>query len=119
MTDPAGGKPASKFQADRVLERKAAASQASRDRHEPTLQWPLLVVLSGLVVSLAIVATDHFRRGSVLFAGFVVLAFVLRLVLPDREIGWLAVRSRRIDLICLGFLAVSVTVFSLIVPPPS
>ena len=71
------------------------------------------------LISLIIVASDHFRRGSVLFAGFVVGAFLLRMVLPDREAGWLAVRSRGIDLACLGFLGVGLSVFSLIVPPPS
>lgn len=85
----------------------------------PRLQWPLAVVLTGLVGSLVIVGTDHFRRGSVLFAGFLGLAFALRLFLSDRGAGWLAVRCRVIDLVCLGFLTVSLFVFSLIVPPPS
>ena len=119
MTDPEGGRTGSRFQSDRVLERLASARQARRERHEPPLQWPLMLVLGGLVLSLGIVSSDHFKRGSVLFAGFVLLAFVLRLVLRDRTVGWLAVRSRRTDLICLGFLAISVTVFALIVPPPS
>lgn len=119
MTDPEGGRTGNRFQSDRVLERLASALQARRERHEPPFQWPLMLVLGGLVVSLGIVATDHFRRGSVLFAGFVLLAFVLRLVLSDRTVGWLAVRTRRTDLACLGFLALSVTVFSVIVPPPS
>ncbi|MGB8020786.1 MAG: DUF3017 domain-containing protein [Candidatus Nanopelagicales bacterium] len=85
----------------------------------PRLQWPLAVVLAGLVGSLVIVGTDHFRRGSVLFAGFVGLAFVLRLLLSDRGAGWLAVRCRIIDLACLGILTVSLFVFAMIVPPPS
>lgn len=85
----------------------------------PRFQWPLTVVLTGMVGSLVIVGTDHFRRGSVLFAGFVGLAFALRLVLSDRGAGWLAVRCRLIDLACLGFLTVGLFVFSLIVPPPS
>lgn len=85
----------------------------------PRLQWPLTIILAGLVGSLVIVGTDHFRRGSVLFAGFVGLAFLLRLFLSDRGAGWLAVRCRLIDLACLGFLTVSLFVFALIVPPPS
>ncbi len=78
-----------------------------------------MIVLTGLLVSLIIVATDHFRRGSVLFAAFVVGAFFLRLVLPDRDAGWLAVRSRGIDLMVLAFLGLGLSVFALIVPPPS
>ena len=76
-------------------------------------------MIGGLVVSLLIVAGDHFRRGSVLYAGFVGLAFILRLVLSDQEAGWLAVRSRRVDLLVLGSLAGALTVFSVIVPSPS
>ena len=78
-----------------------------------------MVVLAGLLVSLIVVADDHFRRGSVLFAGFVVLAFFLRLFLPERDAGWLAVRGKGIDLLCLGFLGIGLSVFALIVPPPS
>ena len=108
-----------RFAEDRVEEEAAQVTDAARLRSGPRLQWPLTVVLIGLVVSLTIVATDHFRRGSVLFAAFVGLAFVLRLVLPENEAGWLAVRSRRIDLVVLAALALSLSVFSLIVPPPS
>lgn len=85
----------------------------------PRFQWPLVLVLCGLVASLAVVAADHFRRGSVLFAGFVVLAFFLRLILREPDAGWLAVRSRGIDLMCLGVLGIGLSVFALIVPPPS
>jgi hypothetical protein len=78
-----------------------------------------MLVLTGLVSSLLVVADDHFRRGSVLFAAFVVLAFFLRLILSDRDAGWLVVRSRAIDLACLGVLGLSLSVFALIVPSPS
>ncbi len=107
------------FSADRVVEDAADAQDRRLHRTAPLLQWPLMVVLAGLLVSLLIVATDHFRRGSVLFAACVVGAFVLRLILPDRDTGWLAVRSRGIDLMVLAALGVSLTVFALIVPPPS
>lgn len=108
-----------RFAEDRVEEDAALSADVARRRQGPRLQWPLAVVLVGLVVSLMIVAADHFRRGSVLFAACVALAFVLRAVLSEQEAGWLAVRSRRVDLLVLGFLAASLSVFSVIVPPPS
>lgn len=89
------------------------------ERTGPRFQWPSVLVLLGLAGSLAVVAADHFRRGSVLFAAFVVLAFFLRLLLRDADAGWLAVRSRGVDLACLSALGVSLGVFALIVPPPS
>ena len=107
------------FTADRVEEDTAASIAAQQDAGGPPFQWPLMLVLIGLVVSLVVVADDHFRRGAVLFAAFVVGAFFLRLILPDRDAGWLAVRSRAVDLACLGFLGLSLSVFALIVPSPS
>lgn len=82
-------------------------------------QWPLGIVLLGVALSLIIVALDRFRVGSVLLAGSVVLAFVLRLVLPPDRIGLLAVRSRTVDLVVLGSLSLALVVFSLWVPPPT
>jgi uncharacterized membrane protein len=116
--DPAGPA-APDFTHDRVEEDAALSAEAARDAAGPPFQWPLVTVLVGLLVALVVVADDHFRRGSVLFAAFVVLAFFLRLFLPERDAGWLAVRSRRIDLLCLGFLGIGLSVFALIVPPPS
>lgn len=107
------------FTADRIEEDAAVSADAVRGAGGPPLQWPLMIVLTGLVVSLIVVADDHFRRGSVLFAGFVVGAFFLRLFLPERDAGWLAVRGRGTDLLCLGVLGLSLSVFALIVPPPS
>lgn len=107
------------FRSDRVAEDADLAASILRSGHGPRWQWPLMVVLVGLVVSLVIVVEDHFRRGSVLFAGSAVLAFFLRLFLTDADAGWLAVRSRTVDLLVLGALGLSLSVFSLVVPSPS
>lgn len=107
------------FGEDRQIEDADLARAVRREAAGPRVQWPLTLVLAGMVVSLAIVATDHFRRGSVLFAGCAVLAFFLRALLSDADAGWLAIRSRRIDLATMGVLGISLAVFALIVPPPS
>jgi len=73
----------------------------------------------GVVASLVIVAVDTFRLGSLVLAASVLLAFVLRLVLPTDRVGLLAVRSRTVDLVVLGALGVTLTVFALWVPPPA
>lgn len=82
-------------------------------------QWPIVVVLIGLGVSLTLIATDHFRRGSVGLAASVMLAFFLRLLLPDADAGLLAVRSKRADVIVLGLLALGLTIFAVWVPAPN
>jgi hypothetical protein len=107
------------FQSDRREEDQALAAERAREAGGPRFQWPSMLVVTGLVSSLLVVADDHFRRGSVLFAAFVVLAFFLRLILSDRDAGWLVVRSRAIDLVCLGVLGLSLSVFALVVPSPS
>jgi hypothetical protein len=71
------------------------------------------------VASLAVVALDRFRLGSLMLAASLVLAFVLRLILPADQAGMLAVRSKRVDLVVLGTLAAALVVFSLWVPPPA
>lgn len=82
-------------------------------------QWPLIVVLAWICVAMLFVAGDRFRVGAVLLAASVVLALILRLVLTERGAGWLAVRSRGVDLAVLGVLAAALSVLSLWVPPPA
>ena len=82
-------------------------------------QWPIAVVLVAVGASLLVVALDRFRVGSLMLAASLVLAFVLRLILPADRAGMLAVRSKRVDLIVLGTLAGALVVFALWVPPPA
>ena len=81
-------------------------------------QWPITVVLIGVGLALTLVALDYFRRGAVVLAGSVVLAAFLRLLLPDRDAGLLAVRSRRVDVVILGALGTALAIFAFWVPPP-
>lgn len=82
-------------------------------------QWPIALVLAGVTAALVVVALDRFRLGSLLLAASLVLAFLLRLVLPSDRAGMLAVRSKPVDLIVLGTLAAALVVFALWVPPPA
>ena len=82
-------------------------------------QWPIAVVLVAVGASLLVVALDRFRVGSLMLAASLVLAFVLRLILPADRAGMLAVRSKRVDLMVLGTLGGALVVFALWVPPPA
>jgi Protein of unknown function (DUF3017) len=79
-------------------------------------EWPTIVVLGVVIVAMAVVLTGRFRPGCVVLAGAVVLAFFLRLLLPRRDIGMLAVRSRAVDLGVLGALGTAVSVLAFLVP---
>jgi cation transport ATPase len=94
------------------------AGQEQRTRRR-LREWPIVVVLAAVAISLFIVANGHFRRGCILLAGAVMLAFFLRALLPSTDAGMLAVRSRRVDVAVLGVLGIAVSVLSFWVPPPS
>ena len=82
-------------------------------------EWPITLVLLVVSTGLLVVALGHFRRGCVVLSFGVVLAFFLRTLLPGRSAGMLVVRSRGVDMLVLGSLAVFVSVLSVWVPPPS
>lgn len=82
-------------------------------------ELPFIVVAvtaaAGLV--LGFVAPDRFRVATAVLSAAFTLATLLRLVLPEREAGLLVVRSRTVDVLCLGTLAAGLTVLTLVVPP--
>jgi hypothetical protein len=81
-------------------------------------EWPLGVVLVGMVVGLVVVAADRFRAGTVIFALSVLTGALLRAMLPERTAGLLVVRSRTLDVTTLGVLGMALTVLAVVVPPP-
>ncbi len=82
-------------------------------------EWPISLVMLGIGLSMIFVATDHFRRGSLVLAVSVVLATFLRLFLPENQAGMLAVRSKGVDVAVLAVLGVGLTIFALWVPAPN
>ncbi|MGH3322141.1 MAG: DUF3017 domain-containing protein [Streptosporangiaceae bacterium] len=82
-------------------------------------ETPLVVVLSCVAFGLVVVGLDHFKRGSVVVAVAVLLAAVLRGVLPERTAGLLAVRGRAIDVLVLALLGLALAADAIVVPPPS
>ena len=82
-------------------------------------EWPIGLVLACVAGSLAVVAANHFRRGTYMLAATVLLATGLRMLLPTREAGLLAVRSRFVDVLVLGFLGAGMLTLAYLVPKPS
>jgi hypothetical protein len=79
-------------------------------------QLPLLAVLVAVGVGLGMVALEHWRRGLVVIGCSLVAAALLRLLLPVRRVGFLAVRSRTVDVVLLAGMGVAVVVAALTVP---
>ena len=81
-------------------------------------QLPLLAVLVMVGVGLVVVAFDHWRKGVVIMGVALLGAALLRLLLPVRRVGFLAVRSRPVDVVLLAVTGLAVTVIVLTIPFP-
>jgi hypothetical protein len=80
-------------------------------------QVPYVCVLSGVAFGLAVVATGHFKRGSLLVGAAVLFGALARLVLPAGQVGLLAIRKRAIDVLILVAFAVAITAVAFAVQP--
>ncbi len=79
-------------------------------------QWPLFAVLVVVAVGLGMIAIEHWRRGLLVVGLALVGGGVLRLVLPVRRVGFLAVRSRPVDVVLMAGTGIAVAVLSVVVP---
>ena len=79
-------------------------------------QLPLLAVLVAVAVGLLLVVFQHWRKGLVVVGIALIGAAVLRLLLPLRRVGFLAVRSRPVDVVLLAGAGVLMTVIALAIP---
>ncbi|MEZ0165097.1 DUF3017 domain-containing protein [Kineococcus sp. LSe6-4] len=78
----------------------------------------LLTLVGGIVVALVLTLLAGPVAGGFLLGADLAVAAVLRLVLPVRIAGALAVRSRGVDVAMLLVLAVSCLVLAGVVPTP-
>ncbi|WP_353081421.1 DUF3017 domain-containing protein [Tessaracoccus lapidicaptus] len=83
----------------------------------PDNPWPLAAALSIVAVGAGFAAFGHWRRASLLIGGALLLAAMLRLVLPMTMAGLLVVRRRWIDVAVLALLGAAVLTVTLVVPP--
>jgi hypothetical protein len=81
-------------------------------------QLPLLAVLVAVGVGLLVVTFDHWRTGVVVIGLALIGAGLLRLLLPARRLGFLAVRSRPVDVVLLAGTGLAITVIVLTIPFP-
>ncbi|MGF7236432.1 MAG: DUF3017 domain-containing protein [Frankia sp.] len=79
-------------------------------------------VLSGLLIGVGLgllwVYLDHWRQGLIAIALVLAAGGVLRLLLPTRAVGLLAVRSRLFDVAMLAALSAGILSLTLAVPLP-
>ena len=80
-------------------------------------QWPLALVLLGLVAGLLVLTFVEFRVGSIMLGVAVIFGAALRTVLSPERAGLLAIRSRPVDLVTMYGLGVALTTVAVLVPP--
>jgi hypothetical protein len=76
-------------------------------------QAPLLAALLAVAAGLLLVALGHWRRGLVVIGLAMTGTAALRLLLPLRRVGLLAVRSRAADVLLLAGAGLALTVLTL------
>ena len=69
---------------------------------------PYILMLCGVAGGLAVVATGHFKKGSLVLGAAVLFGALVRLVLPESQVGLLATRKRAIDVVILVGFAVAI-----------
>jgi len=79
-------------------------------------QWPLFLIILGVGVGLAMVALDHWRRGLVVVGLALVVAALFRLLLPLPRLGFLAVRSRTVDVAFTAGAGLTIALLALTLP---
>lgn len=79
-------------------------------------QFPLVLVLAAVGVGLLVVTLGHWRVGLVVEGVALLAGAVLRLALPVRRAGFLAVRSRPVDVLLIGGAGLALTVIALAIP---
>jgi len=76
----------------------------------------LVLALSATGIGYAAAVPRHWLRGVLVLAGAMMIAGLLRLLLPARQAGLLAVRSRAFDVLCYCGVGVAIVVLGLALP---
>jgi DUF3017 family protein len=76
-------------------------------------QVPLILVLAVVIVGLIRIIQYHWREGAVLLGVALLLAALLRAVLPATRVGMVAIRGRGMDVLLYGGLGFAVLAVAL------
>jgi hypothetical protein len=74
---------------------------------------PLVLVLAVVAIGLVRIVQYHWRQGAALIAVALLVAAVLRALLPNDRIGLVAIRGRGMDVLLYGGLGVAVMAVAL------
>ena len=86
----------------------------SQERNGVLRELPLALIIGGVGLGLVIIGLHHFRWGNLVIAGSLLAGAFFRLVLPTRQVGLLAVRSRFTDIVTMTAMGGSLMILALI-----
>jgi hypothetical protein len=80
--------------------------------------WPVVVVAAGVLIGLVIsvLGRDSWRLGGLVIGCALLVGAVIRVVLPRREAGLLAVRSRAFDILAMTIGGVAIIALAIAIP---
>jgi hypothetical protein len=81
-------------------------------------QWPLLIVVAGLLCGLviAVIGANTWRLGALVIGCSLAVGAVERIALPRREAGLLQVRGRAFDIAVLAMTGGAIIALAILVP---
>ena len=97
-------------------------SSGQRGRHPVAVHVPFGLVMLVVAAGILRIVQYHWREGTLLIAGAMLLAAVLRAVLRDERVGLIAVRSKAVDVLlyaAFGLLMILVAVTMASGPVPA
>jgi hypothetical protein len=83
-----------------------------RDRRAKFAQLPLALVLLVVAVAALRIGQYHWRQGAALIGGALLVAGLMRAVLPTAQAGLLAIRGKPVDVLTYGALSVLILFFT-------
>jgi hypothetical protein len=73
---------------------------------------PAAFVAAVALAGMGLVLTQHWRKGAVLLGAALLVAAVLRMLIPVDRVGLLAIRSRAVDVLCYSGFGVVMVVLA-------
>jgi hypothetical protein len=78
-------------------------------------EWPILAIIAGVGFGMSLVVGDHVVTGCAVMGLSMLAAAGLRLFLPTRTVGTLAIRRRAIDVTVYGAIGIVLMALGLLV----
>jgi len=78
--------------------------------------FAIVLIICAAGVGATAIEPSHWLRGVLIIAVGLAVGAVARVLLPESQLGLLAVRGRTIDALCLGGLAVLIVTVGVLIP---